>query len=215
VAGKGGVGRDVLAGYPPSVAALIDRLARLPGIGTRSAERLALHLLAGPAEDAAGLARAIDAMRETVRHCRVCFNFADAELCAVCGDGRRDASRVMVVEQPGDLIALEQTGMWRGVFHVLMGRVSPLEGIGPEDVTLGALLGRIDEPAEDTRGVRVEEAEQALNPTLEGDGTGLVLAEELGKRDVRVTRLARGLPAGGQVSLSNKAVLADAIEGRR
>jgi recombination protein RecR len=215
VAAKGGVSRDLSAGYPASVAGLIERFAELPGVGRRTAERLALHILKQPPEEAKRLARAVDEVKDSVRHCRVCFNFADGEMCAICADAKRDRARVMVVEQPGDLIALEQTGMWRGVFHVLMGRVSPLEGVGPEDVTIGELLARVDEPARNAGGVSVSEVVLALNPTLEGDGTGLVLREALAERGVSVTRLARGLPAGGQVSLSNKAVLADAIEGRR
>ncbi len=201
-------------GYPGSVANLIDRFARLPGIGRRTAERLAMHVLKQGSEEAKGLARAIDEVKDSVRHCRVCFNFADGALCAVCSDARRDCSRVMVVEQPGDLIAIEQTGMWRGVYHVLMGRVSPLEGVRPEDVTIRELVERVADAERNAQGVGVREVVLALNPTLEGDGTGLFLREELGRLGVEVTRLARGLPAGGSVGLSSAAVLADAIEGR-
>lgn len=202
-------------GYPASVAALIGEFARLPGIGRRTAERLAFHLLKLDAKDAKRLARAIDDVKDTVRHCAVCFNFADAGVCRVCNDTRRDRGAVMVVEQPGDLIAIEQTGMWRGVYHVLLGRVSPLEGVRVEDVTILDLLSRVDQPESNAGGERVREVVLALNPTLEGDGTALHLMSELERRGVSVSRLARGLPAGGQIGMSNKAVLADAIAGRR
>lgn len=208
------------AAYPAVVVRLIDELARLPGIGRRSAERLAFHLLKVPPEDALSLSSAIADARQKVRPCRVCSNLADigpdAEhtLCVVCADPRRDRATVMVVEQPRDLIALEQTGMFRGVYHVLMGRVSPLEGVGPADLTTAELLARIDDPGANL-GTPVKEVVLALNPTLEGDGTALFLAAELARRGVQLTRLARGLPAGSQLEYANKAVLADAIEGRR
>lgn len=213
--GSGAGGGSGGGGYPDSVSNLVDRFAQLPGIGRRSAERLAMHVLKQPKDDALRLARAINDVKTSVRHCRVCFNFADAERCLICEDPKRDRAKVMVVEQPADLIALERTGMWRGIYHVLMGRVSPLEGIGPDDVTINDLLNRVDNPANNAGAVPITEVVLALNPNLEGDGTALVLTEALTKRGVTVTRLARGLPAGGNVSLSNKAVLADAIEGRR
>ncbi len=207
---------DGQSGYPTSVEGLIDRFGRLPGVGRRTAERLALHILKLDAVEAKKLARAIDEVKDAVQHCRVCFNFADGKRCSVCADARRDRSAVMVVEQPGDLIALEQTGMWRGLYHVLLGRVSPLEGVQVEDVTIADLLARVDEPEErNPGGERVREVVLALNPTLEGDGTALHLMAELERRGVDVSRLARGLPAGGQINLSNKAILADAIAGRR
>jgi recombination protein RecR len=209
------VGGSAQNGYPASVQTLIDELARLPGIGTRTAERLAFHLLKLDAKTAKRLSRAIDDVKDTVRHCTVCFNFADAGVCRVCADETRDRSSVMVVEQPGDLIAIEQTGMWKGVYHVLLGRVSPLEGVRVEDVTIFDLLARVDQPESNAGGERVREVVLALNPTLEGDGTALHLTGELERRGVNVSRLARGLPAGGQIGLSNKAVLADAIAGRR
>jgi recombination protein RecR len=202
-------------GYPVSVESLIDRLSRLPGVGRRTAERLALHLLKLDAADAKALARAIDDVKDNVRHCRVCFNFADGERCHICDDARRDRSVVMVVEQPGDLIALEQTGMFAGLYHVLLGRVSPLEGVQIEDVTIADLLQRVDDAEQhNPGGERVREVVLALNPTLEGDGTALHLIAELERRGVQVSRLARGLPAGGQITLANKAILADAIAGR-
>lgn len=200
--------------YPESVRRLIDQFTRLPGIGRRSAERLAFHVLKSDAGEALGLARAIEDVKAKVRHCSVCFNIADTDPCAICADGRRERGTVLVVEQPKDLIALEQTGMFRGVYHVLMGRLSPLDGIGPDDLTIGALLARVTDPAKNAGGVRVEEVVLGLNPTMEGDGTGLYLAEQL-KGKVKVSRLARGLPTGWQLEYANKAVLADAIQGRR
>lgn len=207
-AGRGGA-------YPASVERLIERFSRLPGIGRRSAERLAFHVLKSAREEALSLSRAIEEVKDRVRHCSVCFNLADADPCSICDSPSRDRGLVMVVEEPRDLIALEQTGMFRGVYHVLMGRISPLDGIGPEDITLDALLGRVTEPAKNSGGEAVREVVLALNPTLEGDGTALLLAQRLRERDVAVTRLARGLPTGTQLEYANKAVLADAIEGRR
>lgn len=224
--------------YPASVNELIDQLAKLPGIGRRSAERLAFHILKSPKDDALALGRAVADVKQFVRPCSVCYNLTDWSgeagrsgvaatgdagvrdgaldaLCSVCGDDRRERSLVMVVEQPKDLIALEQTGAYKGLYHVLMGRISPLEGVGAGDLTIGDLLRRVDEPVSNAGGVPVTEIVLALNPTLEGDGTGLYLADALSKRRVRVTRLARGLPAGSPLEFANKAVLSEAILERR
>lgn len=216
-------GRSVAAAagrtaYPAAVDALITELARLPGIGRRSAERLAFHLLKAPRDEALGLAQAVRDVKDTVRHCSVCFNLTDVEPCAICADARRDRGLVLVVEQPKDLIALEQTGMYRGLYHVLMGHLSPLDGVGPGDLTITELLRRVDEPTAKPAAagaVPVREIVLGLNPTLEGDGTGLYITEQLKPRGVKVTRLARGLPSGGQLEYANKAVLADAIVGRQ
>jgi recombination protein RecR len=201
--------------YPAAVERLIEEFAKLPGIGRRSAERLAFHVLKSQPQAALRLAQAVRDVKETVRQCRVCFNLADGELCGVCADPRRDHATVLVVEQPKDLIALEQTGMYRGVYHVLMGHISPLEGIRPGDLTAGALLRRIESPESSPGGEPIQEVVLGLNPTVEGDGTALYLAEELRKRGVKVTRLARGLPSGGQLEYANKAVLADAVQHRQ
>jgi len=171
------------------VARLIDELASLPGIGRRSAERLALHLLKREKPVAMALASAIESVKTLVRNCRVCSN--------------------------RDLLALEQTGMFRGVYHVLLGRLSPMDGIGPEDLTVSDLLARVSEPDRNARGVAVREVIMGLNPTLEGDGTALYLAERLRPLGVAVSRLARGLPTGSQLEFASKAVLADAISGRQ
>ena len=203
------------AAYPEPVDRLIAELASLPGIGRRSAERLAFHLLKAREDDAMGLARAIHDVKTSVRHCQVCFNFADEDRCRVCRDDRRDRGLVLVIEQPKDLIALEQTGMYKGLYHVLMGRLSPLEGVGPEAITAEQLFRRIERPESNAGGVPVREVILGMNPTVEGEGTALYLAEELRARGVKLSRLARGLPAGAPIEFASKAVLADAIEGRR
>lgn len=161
------------------------------------------------------LANAISGMKQSVGHCSICFNLAEADPCAICSDPRRDRSSVLVVEQPRDLIALEETSMYSGLYHVLLGRISPLEDVGPDDLTVDRLLRRIDDASSNAGGEAVTEIILGLNPTLEGDGTALLLAQEAHKRGVRVSRLARGLPAGSQLEFANKAVLADAIAGRQ
>jgi len=201
--------------YPEAVDRLIDRLASLPGIGRRSAERLAFFILKGKEADALELARAIADVKKTVRHCSVCSNLTHDDPCPICCDARRDRHTVLLVEQPKDLIALEQTGMYRGLYHVLLGRLSPLDGITPADLTTDRLLERLDKPEDNPGAEKVTELILGLNPTLEGDGTGLFIAEEAAKRGVNVTRLARGLPTGSQLEYANKAVLADAIQGRQ
>lgn len=201
--------------YPRAVDVLIGEFAALPGIGRRTAERLAFHVLKSDEATAMGLARAIAEVKKTVRHCRVCWNLSDADVCAICADPGRDRGVVVVVEQPKDLIALEQTGMYRGLYHVLMGRLSPLEGLGPEELTVGALIERLDHPEKQPGGERIREVVLGLNPTLEGDGTALYIAEQVKTRGVKVSRLARGLPSGSQLEYANKAVLADAILGRQ
>jgi recombination protein RecR len=201
--------------YPGAVERLIAEFARLPGIGRRTAERLAFHILKSDAPTALGLAKAVQDVKESVRHCSVCFNLTDADPCPICSDEHRERSLVLVVEQPKDLIALEQTGMYRGIYHVLMGHISPLEGVGPDDLTANELFRRVDRPERNPGGAPVREVVLGLNPTLEGDGTALYLADQLRSRGVRVSRLARGLPTGGQLEYANKAVLADAIQGRQ
>ena len=209
--------------YPQSVQRAIDELAALPGIGRRTAERLAFYLLKGPPDTAASLAQAIGHMRTRATPCPICGNLADEPPCRVCraaassrgGEASRDASIVLVVEQPRDLFAIEASGAFSGVYHVLMGRLSPLENVGPGDINIADLLSRVDDPTRNAGGVKITEVVLGLNPTLEGDATGLYLAEELTKRGVSVSRLARGLPSGGQIDWASKAVLEDAIAGRR
>ncbi|MCA9298771.1 MAG: recombination protein RecR [Phycisphaerales bacterium] len=204
-----------MSAYPEPVDRLIESLSRLPGIGRRSAERIAFHVLKADPGESMALAQAIADVKEKVVHCATCSNLASRSPCAICADDRRDRTTVLVVEQPKDLIALEQTGMYTGLYHVLMGRLAPLEGVGPSELTIAGLLARLDDPTTNPGGVRIEEVILGLNPTLEGDGTAMYLTEALRERLVRVSRLARGLPTGGQLEYANKAVLADAIEGRR
>ncbi|HED53775.1 MAG TPA: recombination protein RecR [Phycisphaerales bacterium] len=201
--------------YPAPVERLLVELTRLPGIGRRSAERLAFHILKGDAEGADRLARAIQEVKSEIGHCSVCSNLTEADPCPICTNPKRDRTMVLVVEQPKDLIALEQTAMYGGLYHVLLGRVSPLDGIGPESLTIADLLRRVDDPAGNPDGVAIQEVILGMNPTVEGDGTALYLMEQLRDRPVRVSRLARGLPSGWSMEMASKAVLADAIEGRR
>jgi recombination protein RecR len=201
--------------YPKSVDRLIAEFAALPGIGRRSAERLAFHILKSEKAIAEALAASLIDVKKNVRHCNVCWNLSDAARCELCDDAARDRSLVLVVEQPRDLIALEQTAMFRGIYHVLMGRLSPLDGIGPADLTVPGLVERLDNPAANAGSVAVAEVILGLNPTVEGDGTALYLSDLIRSKGIKVTRLARGLPTGSQLEFANKAVLADAIEGRR
>jgi recombination protein RecR len=209
------VSREQGAAYPESVVRLIEEFSKLPGIGRRSAERLAFHVLKASKEEARRFSTAIDDVKRLVRHCGVCWNLADDDPCRICADERRDASTVLVVEQPKDLIALEQTGMYRGVYHVLLGRLDPLDGVGPESLTMAGLLDRIDDARRNARGVAVAEVILGLNPDMEGDGTALHLADLAAKRGIQVSRLARGLPSGSQIEFASPAMLADAIAERR
>jgi recombination protein RecR len=201
--------------HPRPVEELIDAFARLPGIGRRSAERLAFYLLRATNEEAMHLSKAIQSIKRDVCRCSICSSLADADPCTICRDEHRDASTVLVVEQPRDLISLEQTGVFKGVYHVLMGRLDPLHGVGAEAITIEALMRRVDHANENSRGVKVAEIILGLNPDLEGDTTALYLAEQLQQRGVKVTRLARGLPTGSQLEFASTAVLSDAIAGRQ
>jgi recombination protein RecR len=201
--------------YPEPVDRLITEFTKLPGIGRRSAERMAFHVLKSDEEQALRLSRAIADVKQTVRHCSVCYNLSDVDPCRICTDTRRDAATVLVVEQPKDLISLEQTGMFRGVYHVLTGRLDPLGGVDIGDLTIQDLLSRVDHPERNSQGASIREVIFGLNPDLEGDSTALYLADELQKRGVAVSRLARGIPAGSQLEYASKAVLAEAIQGRQ
>ncbi len=191
-----------------SVATLIEQFARLPGIGKKSAERLAYHVLRIHESEAAALSEAIRAVKENVHYCRECFNLAEGDLCTICADPGRQRDVLCVVEQPRDLIALEQTAVYRGLYHVLLGRLAPLEGIGPEHLTIDRLVERV-------RGGAFREVVMATNPTLEGDGTALYVSNLLSEMPVRVTRLARGITSGSVIELSNKEILSDALTGRQ
>lgn len=187
---------------------LIDELKQLPGIGPRSAERIAFHLLKANRDDALRLAAAVNDIKEKIRPCRQCFNLAEDELCAICADERRDRGQIFVVEQPKDLLSLEATGLVQGVYHVLMGRIAPLEGIGPEDLTLRQLVERVN-----AGGIR--ELVLATNPTVEGDATALHIQNILSGRDVQISRLARGLAPGAHIEYANRSMLEEALRGRQ
>jgi recombination protein RecR len=192
----------------PATTRLIANLERLPGIGRKSAERLAYHLLVCPAERACELADSIRQVRQSVRPCSECFNLTEDSTCSVCSDPRRDRQVVCVVEQTRDLASIEASGVFQGVYHVLQGRLSPLEGVGPEQLTIDALLRRVKR-----NGVR--EVVMATNPTLEGDGTALFISNLLADLPVRITRLARGIPTGSVLEFANREMLADAMRGRQ
>ncbi len=189
---------------------LVDAFGRLPGIGAKSAERLAHHILKSPPEEALALADALREIKERVHHCRACFHLAESteELCVVCRDPGRDPGLVCVVEQSRDLMALERAGTYRGVYHVLLGRLAPLQGVGPDGLTIDALEARV-------RSGAVREVIMATNPTLEGDGTALLVAGRLEETGVPITRLARGLASGSVLEFANKEMLADALSGRQ
>lgn len=191
-----------------SVTRLVDQLARLPGIGKKSAERIAYHVLRVSEGEALELADAIRAVKQNVRYCRNCYNLSETELCEVCQDPRRRQDQLCIVEQPRDLIALEQSGVYSGLYHVLLGRIAPLEGIGPDQLTLDALVSRV-------KAGGVTEVIMATNPTLEGDGTALYISNQLQGLPVQVTRLARGITTGSVLEFANKEILADALSGRQ
>jgi recombination protein RecR len=198
-----------MAQYSESIDRLIEEFGRLPGIGERTAERLAFHLLKAEKAEAMALAAAIEDVKTRIHPCRQCFNLAEGgELCEICRDEARDGGRICVVEQPKDLLALESTGAWDGLYHVLMGQIAPLEGVEPEDLTIDELVARVLDGG-------VREVVLATNPTVGGDGTALHISSMLAGTDAKVTRLARGLPSGGQIEYSNKSILADALNERR
>ncbi len=210
-------GRPTSSAYPESVERLMKEFTRLPGIGSRSAERLAFFVLKSEKAAALRLADAITAVKTQVRHCQICLNLTEESPCRICSDPRRDAGAVLVVEQPKDVISLEQTSMHRGVYHVLMGHLAPLEGVTPGDLACAELFRRLEDPSQNSQGREISEVILGLNPNMEGDGTALYLAQEVQKRwpKVRISRLARGLPSGSQLEYASKAVLADAIVGRQ
>lgn len=186
---------------------LKEQLQRLPGIGSRSAERLCFHVLREPRTYAAALAQALMDVKDKVRHCRTCFNLTERDPCPICADPRRDHAEIWVVEQPKDVIALEATGLIRGVYHVLMGHLAPLEGVEPHHLTIDALVERV-------RSAKPREVVLSLNPTLEGDGTALHIQSLLADLGVAVTRPARGLAVGSQIEYATASMLEAAIRGR-
>ena len=190
------------------MARLMAELGKLPGIGPKSAERLAHHLLAASRTDVIALADALRAIKDQVKRCSRCQGPTEHEECETCRDPRRDPALVCVVEQPRDMAAVERSGSYRGLYHVLHGRLSPLDGVGPEHITIDALTARV-------RAGGVREVIMATNPTTEGDGTALYISSLLGPLGVNVTRLARGLPSGSGLEFANNQMLSDALDGRR
>ena len=203
-----GTTADHCPGSASSFDRLVERFEKLPGIGRRSAERFAFHLLKQSADEAFALAGAIRDLKSNARHCSVCYNLTEADPCSICADPRRDPGTILVVEQPADVMRLETTGSYRGVYHVLMGRLAPLDGVGPGELNIDGLIARIEKGG-------VSEVIVATNPTIEGDGTALYLGEKLARHGVKVSQLARGMPTGSSLESVSKAVLADAIDGRR
>ncbi|MEA3214816.1 MAG: recombination protein RecR [Acidimicrobiia bacterium] len=194
--------------YEGPVQNLIDELGRLPGIGPKSAQRIAFYLLRVPENDARRLARAITEVKERISFCKRCFNIAEADHCVLCADPRRDEAVLCVVEEPRDVVAIERTGEYRGLYHVLHGAINHLEGIGADQLKIRELLQRLaDEP--------VKEVILCTNPNLEGDATAMYLARLLRDTDLKVTRLASGLPVGSDLEYADELTLGRALDGRR
>lgn len=199
--------------YTGPIQRLIEALARLPGIGKRTAERLAFHILKSPAADAMDLADAVRQVRLELHHCSTCYNLAETDTCAICADPQRDRKKILIVEQPRDLASIESTGAYHGLYHVLLGHISPLEGIGAKDLTVEGLVARARKMASEGEGL---ELILGTNPNMTGDGTALVISQRL--KDVpglRLSRLGRGLPVGSQLEYVNKSVLCDALDARQ
>jgi recombination protein RecR len=193
--------------FSPAVENLVSQLTRLPGVGNRTAQRLAFHLLSVPRDEALALASALAEVKDRVRFCAECGNLTEEETCEICRDARRDRSVICVVEQPVDLVSLERTHEYRGLYHVLGGALSPLDGVEPDDLRIAGLLGRVERNG-------VEEVVLATNPNMTGEATASYLADRLRGR-VRVTRLASGLPVGGDLEYADEVTLGRALAGRR
>ena len=195
------------------VARLIEALSRLPGVGPKTAQRLTYHLLRAPDAEARALAAALIDVRDKVVFCDRCFNISDAPLCPICRDPARDLTRLCVVEEPLDVLALERTGEFKGLYHVLHGAISPIDGVGPDRLRIRELLARADDAKRD--GAPFEEVILATNPTLEGEATAMYLAERLESTVALVSRIARGLPVGGDLEYADEVTLIRALQGRR
>jgi len=193
--------------YTKSLNTLIEQFGKLPGIGPKTAERLAFYILKTDTAEALALAESISDLKKNIRQCKICCNLAESDICGICQDARRDKHIICVVEQPKDVISLEKTGLCKWVYHVLNGHIAPLEGIEPTDLTIDLLVKRI-------RAGGVSEVVMATNPNLDGDGTALYIQSLLSAMNVKVTRLARGLPSGSTIEFASGSILADAILGR-
>ncbi len=197
-----------MAHYPEPFARLIEALQRLPGIGPKTAQRLTFFLLKRPIDEVRELSEAVIALKEKITYCRICFNVTDEDPCRICADPARDSRVLCVVEEPNDLLAMERTGEFRGRYHVLLGALSPLDGIGPEEIKVRELLARLETG-------ETAEVILATNPNVEGEATAIFLAKLLRPLGVRVTRIARGLPVGGDLEYADQVTLSKALEGRR
>jgi recombination protein RecR len=198
---------DQMRYYPKPLARLIEELERMPGIGPKSAQRLAFHILERPEDEARDLADAIVEVKRSIRYCSQCFNFTDVDPCAICGDDRRDRSIICVVAEPRDLLAMENTGEYRGLYHVLHGLISPLDNIGPDQLRIKELIERV-------RSDKVKEIVIATNPVVEGEATAAYLAGVLKPLGVKVTRIALGLPVGGDLDYADQLTITRALQGR-
>ena len=196
-----------MAFYAAPLENLIERLCGLPGIGPKSAQRIAFFILSIPRDDAVELARAIVEVKDKVRFCSTCFNISEGESCSICNDARRDETVICVVEEPRDVIAIESSGRFRGTYHVLGGAISPIDGVGPEELTFRELVGRL-------RDGKVTELIAATNPNAEGEATALYLAQLVRPLGITVTRIARGLPVGGDLEYADEVTLGRALDGR-
>jgi recombination protein RecR len=194
--------------YTESLNRLIEEFGKLPGVGPKTAERLAFHILKAKPAEAMALAKAISDVKNKTKHCKICYNLSEGTICRICSDPRRDKSLICVVEQPKDLIALEKTGACKWVYHVLGGHIAPLEGIEPDDLTINKLVERV-------RKGDVKEVIMATNPNMAGDGTVLYISSVLKSTGVEITRLARGLPTGSTIEYASGKMLTDAIIGRQ
>ena len=197
-----------MAYFPEPVARLIDAFQKLPGVGPKTAQRLTFFLLKRPAEEVAELADSLSQLKTRISHCSRCFNVTEEDPCRICRDPRRDERVLCIVEEPNDLLAIERTGEFRGRYHVLLGALSPLDGIGPEDLKVRELLARLE-------GGGVEEVILATNPSVEGEATAIYLAKLLRPLGARTTRIARGLPVGGDLEYADEVTLSKALEGRK
>ncbi|HSX01447.1 MAG TPA: recombination mediator RecR [Candidatus Saccharimonas sp.] len=193
---------------PTAVERLIEELGKLPGVGPRTAERLAFHLLKADAHKAQSLGLALDSLHAAVRSCRVCHNFAEADICAVCDDSGRDRRTIAVVEEPFDVVAIEKTGLYQGLYHVLGGVISPMDGVSPAALEIASLIHRIENG-------EIDEVILATNPSLEGESTAMYIRAQLEPHGTKLTRLARGLPVGGDLEYADQVTLGRALQGRQ
>ena len=194
--------------YTPALQKLIDELGKLPGVGPKSAQRIAFHLIKLPEQDALSLANAIQEAKQKVRFCETCFNMSDEVICEICSDTQRDSSLVCVVEEPRDIVALERTREYKGLYHVLQGAINPIDGIGPEQLKIRELLERL-------KGNTLQEVILCTNPNIEGEATAMYLAKLIEPLGVQVSRIASGLPVGGDLEYADELTLGRALEGRR